>query len=155
MPFKFRLKPLLRHREFKLSEAQSALALAESLRMEILANMERLRKNLQEQGEQLEKEQETGIDAARYFHFKNFLSFLERELLQVQKDLDKASEEVEFRQQAVVESNKSVKVLEDMESKEKETYRFQLAQKERKTLDDVAIFKDYRERGPDGRGGKS
>jgi flagellar FliJ protein len=155
MPFRFRLKPLLRHREFRLSEAQSALALAESLRMQIQVNLDSLRKNLQVQGELLEKEQEKGIDAGRYFHFKNFLSFLERELLQVQKDLDKASEEVEIRQQAVVESNKSVKVLEDMESKEKESYKYQLAQKERKTLDDVAIFKDYRERGPDGRGGKS
>jgi hypothetical protein len=54
-----------------------------------------------------------------------------------------------------VESNKSVKVLENMESNEREAYRFEQTQRERKILDDVAIFKDYRDRDPGGREGKS
>jgi flagellar export protein FliJ len=155
MPFRFRFKTLLRHREFRLTEAQSALAAAQSLKMRIEARMNQVHEKIRVQTEQLEKEQETGIDAAMYFHFKNFLNFLERDLLQLQKDLAKACDEVEIRQQAVVESNKSVKVIENMESKERQAYRFEQAQRERKILDDVAIFKDYRDRDPGGREGKS
>jgi flagellar export protein FliJ len=147
MPFRFRFKPLLRHRQFKLREAQSALAIAQSLEMDIEGAMDRLRRRIRIQGEQLEKEQESGIDAARYFLFKNFLHSLERELLLMQNELNKACNEVEFRKQAVVESNKSLKVLEDMESKEKEAYRVEQVRQERKVLDDVAIFKNYRDCG--------
>lgn len=117
--------------------------------------MNQLQEKMRVQGEELEKEQEAGIDAARYFYFRNFLNFLERELLLLQKDLEKASNEVEIRQRAVVEGNKSVKVLENMESKEKDAYRLEQTREERKILDDVAVFKDYRERDPDDREGKS
>jgi flagellar export protein FliJ len=123
--------------------------------MRIEAKMNQLREKIQAQAEQLEKEQEAGIDAARYLLFRNFLNYLERELLKLQKDLEKASEEVEVRKQAVVESNKSVKVLENMESKAREAYKSEQTGRERKVLDDVAIFKDYRERDPGGREGKS
>ena len=149
------MKPLLTHRQFLLREAQSALALAQSRKMGIEAQIDRVREEIRLRGEQLEKEQEAGIDAARYFYFKNFLNILERGLLQLHKDLDKASDEVQSRQLAVVESNKSLKVLENMESKEKEAYRLEQARRERKMLDDVAVFKDYRERDPGGRGGSS
>ena len=42
MPFRFRLKSLLRHREFKLREAQAALGAAEAVRMRIQSTIERL-----------------------------------------------------------------------------------------------------------------
>jgi flagellar export protein FliJ len=155
MPFRFRFKTLLRHREFRLREAQSALAAAQSLKMRIESRMNQLQEKIRVQTEQFEKEQETGIDAAMYFHFKNFLNFLERDLLLLQRDLAKACDEVDIRQQAVVESNKSVKVFENMESNEKEAYRFEQSKRERKILDDVAIFKNYRDRDPGGREGKS
>ncbi len=153
MPFRFRLKNLMRHREFKLREAQAALGIAEASRARIQAHIERQRERMQTETEQFEKEQENGIPAARYLHFKDHLSFLERELLMMYHELDGAVQEVETRKLAMIECDRSVKVLENMETGERELYRLLQSRKDQKKLDDIAIVKDYRDRA--GRGGES
>lgn len=152
MPFRFRLKPLLKHREFKLREAQSALGMAESLKMEIQGNIDRLVERISTERDQFEKEQEKGIETGRYIYFKNHLDILERDLLLLRGELVKAVKEVEFRKVVMIDCDKSVKVLENMETREKESYRLMQARKDQKKLDDVAVFKDYRDR--PGKGGK-
>lgn len=111
MAFQFRLKSLLRHREFTLHQAQAALGAAESLRMRIHSAIERLGENIRLESEQFEQEQEKGIEVARYLHFKGHLSLLEQQLLMTYKELQKASEEVQIRKQAMIECDKEVKVL--------------------------------------------
>jgi len=96
------------------------------------------------ESDRLEKEQENGIKAARYLHFKQHLSYLERELLSSYKELEKASIEVERRRQVMIECDKSVKTLESIETRDKELYRLIQSRKEQKKLDDVAIFSVYR-----------
>ncbi len=152
MPFRFRLKPLLKHREFKLREAQSALGMAESLKMEIQGNIDRLVERIAVERDQFEKEQQMGIETGRYLYFKNHLDILERDLLLLRSELVKAAKEVEFRKVVMIDCDKSVKVLENMETREKESYRLMQARKDQKKLDDVAVFKDYRDR--PGKGGK-
>ena len=146
MPFKFRLKSLMRHREFMLREAQTALGGALSLRMRIESRIERLGEIIRLNSGQLEQEQENGIEAAKYVHFKDYLSFLERELLSLLNDLEKASIEVEVRKQAMIECDKSVKTLESIETRDKELYRLIQSRREQKVLDDVAVFSVYRDR---------
>jgi flagellar export protein FliJ len=153
MPFRFRLKTLLRHREFKLREAQAALGIAESVRAGIEARIEGHRARIEAEVKQFEKEQEEGIETARYLHFKDHLSFLERELLVMYSELEKALKEVEARKLAMIESDRAVKVLENIETRDRDLYRLAQSRKEQKTLDDVAVFKDYRDR--PGGGGKS
>jgi flagellar protein FliJ len=151
MPFKFRLKPLLRHREFKLNEARTALASAESFKMEIQSHIDGLRENMRAESEQFEREQESGISAACYLNFKNYLELVERELVRFQKELEKADREVHIRQQAVIESNKSLKLVENIESREKEVYDYEMSRRDQKKVDEAAVLKDYRDRGPGGR----
>ena len=153
MPFRFRLKNLLRHREFKLREAQTALGAAEAARALIQSDIERHRGRIQTETELFEKEQANGIQAARYLHFKDHLSFLERELLMMYRDLEKALQEVETRKLAMIECDRSVKVLENIETRDKELYRLLQSRNDQKRLDDIAVFKDYRDRA--GRGGES
>ncbi len=151
MAFKFRLKSLLRHREFRFREAQTAFAAAESLRMSIVAGIEELRETIRSEGETFEREQETGIDTPRYLYFRHYLDSLDRELLQLYKQLEKATLETEARQQEMVECNKSVKVLESIETRDREAYNYQASRTEQKKLDESAVLKDYRDSGPGGR----
>ena len=153
MPFRFRFKSLLRHREFKLREAQAALGAAESVRMRIQSGIDRLNEIIRLESEQLEQEQNEGIDTARYLHFKGHLGFLERELLMSYNELTKASEEVEKRKQAMIECDKSVKVLENVQTRDRELYRLIQSREEQKKLNDIAVFSDYRNRA--GRKGES
>ncbi len=150
MPFRFRLKNLMRHREFKLREAQAALGIAEMARARIQSNIDRHREKIKTETELFEKEQEEGIQAARYLHFKDYLSLLERELLMMYHELQKASQEVETRKLAMIECDRSVKVLENMETRDRELYRLQQSRKDQKKLDDIAVFKDYRDRAEKG-----
>jgi flagellar export protein FliJ len=146
MPFRFRLKSLMRHREFMLSEAQGAFGAAVSIRVRIESGIERLSETIRLESEQFEREQQDGIEAARYLHFKEHLSLLERELLLSYKELENASIEVETRKQAMIECDKSVKTLESIETRDKELYRLVQSRREQKKLDDVAVFSAYRNR---------
>ena len=146
MPFKFRLKSLMRHREFVLGEARAAFGAAMSIKMRVQSGIDQLSELIGLESGRLEKEQENGIGAPRYLHFKQHLSYLERELLSSYKELDKASIEVEIRRQAMIECDKSVKILESIETRDKELYRLTQSRKEQKKLDDVAIFSVYRDR---------
>jgi flagellar export protein FliJ len=144
--FKFRLKSLTSHREFLLREAQAALGAAESLRMRVQAGIDRLGEAIRLESEQFEQEQEKGIDAARYLHFKNHLGLLERELLLLHKELEKALTEVEIRRSVMIECDKSVKTLESIETKDRELYRVAQSRKEQKKLDEVAVMTVFRNR---------
>ncbi len=146
MPFRFRLKPLMRHRKFKLQEAQSALAIAETLRREIQARIYRAEDKIRTESELCESEQKQGMEASRYLHFKNYIEFLERELLKLNVELEKAAQEAEQCKQYVMECHMAFKVLENMESTAEESYKLLQARKDQKRLDEVAVLKDYRDR---------
>lgn len=149
MAFKFRLKPVMRHREFKLREAQAALGAAESFRRRIQSGIDKLAEAIRRESEQLEKEQKNGIDTGRYLNFKGHLDFLEHELLLLNKELEKANVEVETRKYVMIECDKSVKTLESIETRDKELYKTIQSRKEQKKLDDAAVFSDYRNRAGD------
>ena len=151
MPFRFRLKPLMRHREFKLREAQAALGAAEALRMRILSGIDRLNEIVRQESEQFEQEQKNGIGAPRYLHFKGHLSFLEHELLLLNKQLEKATAEAEVRKRAMIECDRSVKVIESIETRDRELYKSIQSHKQQKQLDNVAVFGDYRNRSGGGK----
>jgi flagellar export protein FliJ len=136
----------MRHREFVLGEARAAFGAAMSIKMRVQSGIDQLSELIGQESGRLEKEQENGIGAPRYLHFKQHLSYLERELLSSYKELDKASIEVEIRRQAMIECDKSVKILESIETRDKELYRLTQSRKEQKKLDDVAIFSVYRGR---------
>jgi len=146
MAFKFRLKSLLKHREFRLRQAQAALGAAESLRMRIQSSIELLGEDIRMESEQFEQEQQKGIDVARYLHFKGHLSVLERQLLMTYKELEKASAEVYIRKQAMIECDKEVKVLESIQKRDRELYASIQSRQEQKKLNDIAVFSDYRNR---------
>ncbi len=152
MAFKFRLKPLLRHREFKFRESQTAFASAESKRIRIVDDIEELREKIRSEGLKFEHEQETGIETPRYLYFRAYLDNLDRELLKLYKELEKAAREAEARQIEMIECDKEVKVLESIETRDREAYNYQVSRAEQKKLDESAIIKGFRNR--DGRGEK-
>lgn len=139
--FKFRLNSLKKHREFLLTEAQTALGAALSDMMRIEAEIKQLDETIERQCELFEQEQKNGIRAPRYFYFKNHLALLERELLLAYKKLQKALRKVEERRQAMIECDKSVKTLESIETRDRELYRLIESRKEQKRLDDSAVLR--------------
>jgi flagellar export protein FliJ len=143
----------MRHREFKLREAQAAFGKAESVRRRVQSGIDKLNEMIRKESEQFELEQKNGIGTARYIHFKKHLSLLEHELLLLSKELQKATTEVEERKQEMIECDRSVKAIESIETRDRELYKSIQSHKQQKQLDDVAVFSDYRNR--TGREGES
>ncbi len=144
MPFQFRLKSLMRQREFLLRQAQGALGAALSARMKIESEIERLREVIHLESAQFEKEQRGGIGTGRYLYFKDRLGVLEHELLQAIKMLEKATTEVEMRKQTMIECDKAVKTLENIESRDRELYKLAQSREEQKKLDYAAVLIEHR-----------
>ncbi|MGC8490332.1 MAG: flagellar export protein FliJ [Syntrophobacteraceae bacterium] len=144
MVFKFRLNSLLKHREFLLREAQGAFGAALSLKMNIESELERVRRDLDRESLQFEQEQRAGIGAGRYLYFKERLSTLEQELQLTYARLEEASTEVERRRQAMVQCDTSVKTLESIETRDRESYRLARVREEQKKLDHAAVQNAHR-----------
>jgi flagellar export protein FliJ len=144
MPFQFRLKSVMKQREFLLRQAQGALGIAQSAQMKIEAEIERLKRVLQAESEQFEQEQQRGIGAEGYRYFKDRLGSLEQELRVSFKTLEKASAEVDMRKQAMIACDKSVKMLESIETRDKELYRLAMSREEQKKLDYAAVLISHR-----------
>ena len=146
MPFRFRFKSILKQRKFLLEEAQTALAAAQSKYNRIASQVVATKEILARQWRLWEEKQRQGVGASVYLSFKEYIDTLERQLQSMEKELIEASKELGRRKQIVIERDTGVKMLETLEGQEKETYRYLQGQKEQKQLDDVAIFKDFRDR---------
>lgn len=144
MPFQFRLKSLMRHREFLLREAQGALGVALAAKMDIESEIERLSRAISIESTQFEHEQRQGIGTGRYLYFKDRLDSLENQLLLSFKSLEKAAAEVDLRRQAMIECDKSVKTLENVETRDRESYKLAQSREEQKKLDDAAVRMAHR-----------
>lgn len=123
-----------------------SFAAAESAKMEVQCRIEQAKERIRADCELFEHEQETGIDSIRYVNFKNYLCQMDRELLLLDSELEKACRDLESRRKEMVEWNKSVELLESIEDREREAYRYETARKDQKKMDEVAVSKEYRER---------
>ncbi|MDR3566532.1 MAG: flagellar export protein FliJ [Syntrophobacteraceae bacterium] len=144
MPFQFRFKSLVKHRDFLLREARGALGAAQSAKMKVESEIEQLRQALHRESTQFEDQQREGISSGRYGYFKEHLALLELELRQLLVKLEKASAEVDTRKLAVVECDKSVKTLESIETRDRELYKLTLLREEQKKLDYAAVLIAHR-----------
>lgn len=68
-------------------------------------------------------------------------------------ELERAAIETNKRKEIVIERDKSVKMLESLEGRDKEAYRYFQAWNEQKQLDELAIIKDFRDHNASGSDG--
>ena len=67
------------------------------------------------------------------------MDILEHQLGLTVKTLEKASAEVEIRRKAMIECDKSVKTLENIETRDRELFKLARSREEQKKLDHAAV----------------
>ncbi|MGC9195130.1 MAG: flagellar FliJ family protein [Syntrophobacteraceae bacterium] len=144
MPFKFRLNSVLKHREFLLRQAQGAFGAATAARLKIEAELEELKGQILAESIEFEDKQRRGIGVDNYRYFKERLAILEQELRLCFDKLRKASELEQIRRQVMIECDKSVKTLENIETKDRQMHKLALSREEQKKLDYAAGMLAYR-----------
>lgn len=150
MPFRFRFKALLRHRRFLLREAQSALAQAKHRQMQIKEQIRQTQACMAEQWRLWEEKQKEGMVAFQFLSFSEYIDSLERQLHVLKNELERAAIETDKRKEIVIDRDKAVKMLENLEGTDKEAYRYFQAWGEQKQLDELAIIKDFRDHNASG-----
>jgi flagellar export protein FliJ len=150
MPFKFRLKAVLKHRQFLLNQAQGALGAATAARMKIEAQLEQQKEQILSESTEFEDKQRKGIGADSYCYFKERIGILEQDLRLCRDKWKKASELEQTCRQAMIECDKAVKTLENMETRDKQMYKLALAREEQKKLDYAAGVIAYRKTNDEG-----
>lgn len=64
---------------------------------------------------------------------------------QMEVELERAALETNKRKEVMLERDKAVKMLESLEETDRDAYRYFQAWGEQKQLDELAVFKDFRD----------
>jgi flagellar export protein FliJ len=105
-----------------------------------------MKEAIKSQCDQFEEEQHSGIGAKRYRDYKNYLTLLERQLLDLEGQLADASAAAEEKRTAVIERDKSVKLLENLEDRAREAHGHVQGRRELKQADEISMAKGFRKR---------
>ena len=143
MPFQFRFRILLQHRQYLVRTAQIALASVQSQHDRVAARKLELQNRIEQHILLWEEKQKNGMPIAEYLSFDDYLRTLEQHLLEVDTELKQAVFEVEKAKQALIEREKSSKILDSLRETEKETYRYLQMKREQKGMDEVATFQEF------------
>ncbi|NLI32281.1 MAG: flagellar export protein FliJ [Deltaproteobacteria bacterium] len=144
MAFRFRFKSLLQKREYSLREAQSAFALAHRRWEESRQRLQSARSNYHDSWQDWQEKQHRGVDARYCREHIHFLKSLEQQLLFLESELNEARKEMERRKSTMLDRDKEARIMEELQEKDRRSYKIALHQKEQKQLDEIAVFKDFR-----------
>jgi flagellar export protein FliJ len=146
MPFRFRFQSMLKQRRFLLEEAQTACAAAQAKCNRIASEIEGMKAAIANQWRLWEEKQQKGITAMDYLTSREYIDALERQLQIMEEQMIEAVKELSEKKEIVIQRDVGVKMLETLEGQDREVYRYAQGRKEQKQLDDVAVFKDFRDR---------
>jgi len=144
--FRFRLATLLQLREATRDERQAALS--EAFRVD-----EVLRRQSETVAEELGRLQTQcraaagpgTVDVDRLVEAHRYELALRIQDQKLQRQREAVAEEIERRQQALVEANREVRVLEKLREKQAGRHRAELQRRERKQMDEAAVQRACRE----------
>lgn len=146
MPFTFRFAVVLKHRQYLLKQAQVAFAAAQVRYETIEARIQATISTISRQVLVLEKRQFEGMTVADYLAHKRYLQSLERHLLILERDREEALQVMEDRKKELLEKRKGVRMLELLEEKDREEYRYLQGKKDQKRMDEIASYQDSPDR---------
>jgi len=143
MPFRFRFRVLLQHRQYLVRKAQIGLATVQLRHDQIAARKSELQRQIEQHIRLWEERQKNGMHIAEYIAFDDYLKRLEQHLLETDSELKRAAIEVEKAKKVLIEREKDSKILDTLQDTEKEAYRYFQMKKEQKGMDEVATFQEF------------
>lgn len=144
MAFRFRFKSLLQKREYSLREAQSAFAAAQRRWEESRQRLQSAWSNYRNSWEDWQEKQYRGVEARYCREHIHYLKSLEQQLLFLESEFNEARKEMERRKSTMLDRDKEARIMEELQEKDKRSYKAAIQRKEQKQTDEIAIFKDYR-----------
>jgi flagellar export protein FliJ len=138
-PFSFRLKSVLKYRNYQEKNARKNLLIARDGYSAREKEIEKLTKKKMDTAREISKETVKGIDAWRYDFYRSFLKRLEQDLETAYCSLREAEKEVKEKQKILKKASINKKTLETLEDLQSKRYVEDLNAEEQKTMDELAI----------------
>lgn len=143
MPFQFRFRVLLQHRQYLVRKAQVALAGAQLRQDQAEARKRELQNRIDRHIQLWEQRQREGMPVGEFQSFVDYLTILEQQLLQLDAEVKSAVFEVEKAKQVLISREKDSKVLDSLKESDQEVYRYSLLKREQKRMDEVATYQEF------------
>ena len=143
---RFRLQPVLRHREILEDRARQHLADALLREREVRAQIDRSRAEMETLQQELLQRQQHGIAVHDLLLFEESIAHRGRRLKGLRHDLERAARDVEEKRQTLAGASRDRRLLEKFKEKKDSERRRELARRETVLLDEIALQLD-RERG--------
>ena len=144
--FKFRLSTLLRIRESTRDERRAELAQAYRAEEIVAGEQDRINRELADLELQSRREASPGeIDVDRMLETRRYRLLLDAQRQHVAGQRETVRAEVERRRQNLVESNREVRVLEELREKQHGRHRKEEDRLQTKQLDEVAGRSRFKE----------
>ncbi len=138
MAFRFRFMSLLKQRRYEFKQAQLALSRARRSLDAALQSEQEMREMLLDWRKRWQQDQARGTTVSEHLMARDYIHYLERELRERELQRTRSAEELQKRQKLLVECEKKVKMLELLEGKELQEFRYAAGQREQKQLDEMA-----------------
>ncbi|HEY3375607.1 MAG TPA: flagellar export protein FliJ [Candidatus Aquicultor sp.] len=143
--FKFKLQPVLHHRQKKEDIAKKELADIKQLFEAENRLLEKLQGRLADLQEEIRQKQQVAVDAAEATVYTNYIERLKKIIGEQILKLEQLAQEVRGAQERLLDTTKDKKVLEKLHDKQYEEYRHESEKVEQNSIDELATVRYRRD----------
>ncbi len=139
--FKFKLQPVLHHRQKKEDILKKELAEAKSLFEKERAVLDRLTSKLSDIQAELRHKQQSSFTASEAASYSTYLTRVEREIDVQTIKLTDIAVEVKRAQGRLIEASRDKKIMEKLQEKKYEEYKVEADKAEQTLIDEIATMR--------------
>jgi flagellar FliJ protein len=140
----FSMEPVLRYRQQLADEARQKLFSSQKVEAEIQTRLIQATDRLKTLYADLSLERTRGTTIDRLLLFENRIPIVQKEIKEVQVELEKQQKVVERRRRHVIQANQDKKALEKLKERQDMNYKKYVDKKEAAMLDEIAILRHGR-----------
>jgi flagellar export protein FliJ len=141
MRYRFRFETLCQYRDSLLKRAQTEMALALRNIDDNEARQTVGKEQLDAEASKWEERQRQGMGVGEFLAYGNRIQTLEQDLLKLEREHVKLTQELARVKQRVMERERDLKALELLEERERESFAYDLKKKEQGSIDEFAILR--------------
>ncbi len=139
MAKKFKLDSVLKYRNTLEDQAQQALAISVQKQRELLAGMDELQKELQEQDRQLKLRQQEGLTIAEIDLYEGRIGHCRRRCAELKAELQQLEQQILNQRESLLQAARDREVLDKLKERQEAEFRQDQDRKERTQMDEISL----------------
>jgi len=140
MSYRFRLEPILKLRELARDERRRELAQAYEAERILRQQVDEMQREIEATRQRTRRTAGEGsLNVEELINSRRYQLVVQSQVVSVESQIAVVLEEIERRRQALMESDRDVKVLQKLRERQREQYQQQESKRDGKDLDEAAL----------------